>query len=201
MNINKYIESVDKFTYEELAFMLYMKGERDGYRKVTDKTKWREPVMAEKLGHKAHKAISAGAGSDEYGSDAYDEKNDMYAEYKTVAICDDDELSRRKLLGMKSKTGREVKSYEFKGIYNGAYTDEAITEYAKKDHYFGVFFKEICVMIIKPKTEKLIEQLTYNHVNRKKGKSTNLNTAKFLLDDFDNYEIAFDNRKFLRDYV
>ena len=59
MNIQEITQS---FSYEQLANALYLKGEQDGFVKVTDKTKWREPVMADKLGHKAHSKISAGAG-------------------------------------------------------------------------------------------------------------------------------------------
>ena len=81
---------IENLTYEELANALYLKGEKDGYSKVTDKTKWREPVIAEKLGHIAHKKISAGAGTLEYGSDAKDENNGIYAEYKSKSIEDDD---------------------------------------------------------------------------------------------------------------
>ena len=41
----------EEFSYEEIAHALYLKGEKDGYSKITDKSKWHEPVMAEKLGH------------------------------------------------------------------------------------------------------------------------------------------------------
>ena len=76
----------ETLTYEQLASALYLKGEIDGFEKVTDKTKWREPVMADKLGHKAHTKISAGAGKDEYGSDAIDLNTGRYAEYKSQAV-------------------------------------------------------------------------------------------------------------------
>ena len=59
MNLEAVKSLADQLTYEELAAALYVKGEIDGFHKVTDKTKWREPVMAEKLGHKAHTKISA----------------------------------------------------------------------------------------------------------------------------------------------
>ena len=85
MNIE---EVANNFTYEQLASALYRKGELDGFPKVTDKTKWREPVMADKLGHIAHEKISAGAGKDEYGSDAFDPSKEKYAEYKSQAIVE-----------------------------------------------------------------------------------------------------------------
>ena len=40
---------IENSTYEELANALYLKGEKDGFSKVTDKTKWREPVILKKL--------------------------------------------------------------------------------------------------------------------------------------------------------
>lgn len=186
------------FSYEELANAMYLKGNIDGFQKVTDKTKWREPVMAEKLGHIAHTKISAGAGSDEYGSDARDPKTGRFAEYKSSAINDTDETTVRKILGLPGKKGRTVKSYEIMGIYNGAYKDSAIDAYSKIDHYFGVFFQEMCVMIARVDTPEVIRQLTENNNNRKPGATTNLNTVKVSFDDVDKYEIVYDNREYLK---
>jgi len=184
-------------SYEELANALYMKGKMDGYSKVTDKTKWREPVMADKLGHIAHTKISAGLNSDEYGSDAYDPTNKIYAEYKTTAISDDDEASIRKILNMPSKSGRTVKAATIGGVYNGAYKDSAIEAYSKIDHYFGIFFEEICVLIAKIPTDEVIRQLTHNNQNRKVGATTNLSTVSVPLSDA---EIVYDNRQYLNKF-
>lgn len=179
------------YTYEQLAHALYQKGEADGYSKVTDKTKWREPVMAEKLGHKAHAKISAGAGSDEYGSDAYDADGNIYAEYKSQAIKD---KQVRNLLGLKEGK-RTYAPLTVTGVYNGAYKESAIEAYSKVDHYFGVFYKEMCVMIIKPNTNEVINQLVTNNNNRKPGATTNLNSVKINLADKHLYELVYDNRE------
>ena len=61
-----------------------------GFPKGTDKTKWREPVMAEKLGHTAHSKISAGKGKDEYGNDATTQEKGKYVEYKSSALSEKD---------------------------------------------------------------------------------------------------------------
>ena len=186
---------IANISYEDLAHALYIKGMKDGYKKVTDKTKWREPVMADKLGHIAHTAISAGAGSDEYGSDAYDAKNKIYAEYKTTSISDGDEATLRKLLNLPSKSGRKVKEFGIGGIYNGAYKQSAIDAYSKIDHYFGVFYQERCVLIAKIPTDIVIEQLTHNNNNRKAGQSTNLSGVGVPLSQA---EIVYDIRSELQ---
>lgn len=196
---NTATELATTYTYEELAHALYLKGFLEGFQKVTDKTKWREPVMADKLGHVAHTKISAGAGSAEYGSDAFDPKTGNYAEYKSSAINDNDETTVRKLLNMPGKGGRKNQAYKIGGIYNGAYKDSAIEAYSKIDHYFGVFFQEKCVMIARIKTSEVIRQLTENNANRGEGKTTNLNAVAVSFDDTDNYEIVYDNREQLRE--
>ena len=67
------------------AHMLAVIGKQLGYPKITDKTKWREPIMADILGHTAFKKISAGKDSDKYGADAQ-VSDDLMAEYKTKAL-------------------------------------------------------------------------------------------------------------------
>jgi hypothetical protein len=189
---------VENYSYEELAHALYAKGEKDGYKKVTDKTKWREPVMAEKLGHDAHKAISAGKNSNKYGSDAFDSKKGMMAEYKTKALSEkDNEI--KKLLGKPGKNGRPLTPLKAVGIYNGAYTQEAIDKYAKIDHYFGLFHKEKCVLIIKPNTSEVIKQLQAGY-NKKKlsGGTTNLNTVSICLGDQSLYSVEYKNDEFFK---
>ena len=62
--------NIKDYTLEQLANALYTKMDSLGFSKGTDKSKWREPVMAEKMGHTAHPKISAGKGKSEYGSDA-----------------------------------------------------------------------------------------------------------------------------------
>lgn len=181
-------------SYEELAAALYMKGLQDGYPKITDKTKWREPVMADKLGHIAHEKISAGAGKDEYGSDAYDEINEVYAEYKSNAI-DDKKLNNLLERPMGNK-GKKYVPLKVSGVYNGAYKEEALVAYEKVDHYFGIFYQEQCVMIIKPKTEIVMAQLRANNAKRKPGQTTNLNTVTIDLGDVSTYDIAYKKESF-----
>lgn len=184
---------LESYTYEQLAHALYLKGERDGYQKVTDKTKWREPVMAEKLGHTAHTKISAGKNSEKYGSDAYDSSNDVYAEYKTKALKESD---LRNLFQVSRPRGGTYAPLTVDGVYNGAYKAEAIEAYSEIDHYFGVFYKEQCVLIIRPNTEEVISQLTKNHNARKPGQTTNLNTVKIRLSDKSLYTVAYRNDSF-----
>ena len=187
------MENFEKFTYEEIANMLYLKGEKDGYSKITDKSKWHEPVMAEKLGHTAHKKISAGAGSLEYGSDAKDVSNEIYAEYKAKCAVDKD---LGQLLGKVKykKTGERYVPFTVPGIYNGAYKDDAIEKYSKIDHYFGVFYKELCILIIKVNTDYVIETLRNGMLKMTEGKTKNLNTVEVNLGDTHLYEVAYKNK-------
>ena len=186
------MNNFEDFTYEELANMLYLKGEKDGYSKITDKSKWHEPVMANKLGHTAHKKISAGAGSLEYGSDAKDDSNGIYAEYKAKCAVDKD---LGQLLGKVKykKTGERYVPFTVPGIYNGAYKEDAIVKYSKIDHYFGVFYKELCILIIKVNTEYVIETLRNGMLKMTEGKTKNLNTVEVNLGDTHLYEVAYRN--------
>ena len=51
---------INQYTVEELANALYRKCQSLEVKKGTDKTKWREIVIAEKLGYIVHSKISAG---------------------------------------------------------------------------------------------------------------------------------------------
>jgi hypothetical protein len=183
-----------QFTYEELAHALYAKGKADGFHKVTDKTKWRELVLAEKLGHKALPKISSGKGTQGYGSDAVDHANNRKAEYKSKAI-EDQELRNLFRLPRGNK-GKTYASLVVGGVYNGAYTHEAVDVYETIDHYFGVFYEELCVLIIKPHTAEVVRQLRTELDRRaaldKKG-STNLNTVSIDLDHTHLYTVAYKN--------
>lgn len=185
------IELSARYSFEELAHALYLKGESKEYSKITDKTKWREPVLAEKLGHKAHAKISAGAGSDEYGSDAFDESTGKFAEYKSKAIVENE---LRNLYQTEKGNGKRFAPLTVTGVYNGAYKESAIEAYSKIDHYFGVFYKEVCLLIIKVKTEEVIRQLRENNAKRKPGATTNLNSVKIGLNEVDKYDIVYDVR-------
>lgn len=185
------------FTLEEIANALYQKMEDAGFPKGTDKSKWREPVMAEKLGHTAHTKISAGKGSDDYGSDAttIDGKK---AEYKSNAI---EERSLRNLLQLpKGDKGKTFAALKVSGVYNGYNSnyETASVKYAAIDHYYGVFYKERCVLIIKPHTDEVMKQLNSNYAKFavKKSGTTNLNTVTINLANTDTYEVAYKNEDF-----
>lgn len=180
---------INNFSYEDLAHALYLKGERDGVHKITDKTQWREFVIADKLGHTAFDKISAGKGSDKYGADAY-EADGQTAEYKSKSI-NDKEVRNLTRQVRNHNTGLRFSALKVPGVYNGAYTQDAIDAYSKHNHYFGVFWKERCVLIIKPTTDYVISTLTENNNNRKDGATTNLNSVVVDLDDVSNYEIAY----------
>ena len=188
----------EEFSYEEIAHALYLKGEKDGYSKITDKSKWHEPVMAEKLGHIAHKKISAGAGSLEYGSDAKDFNNEIYAEYKAKSIVYEDLKNLFEKVRY-VKSGKTYVPLTVPGIYNGAYKDNAIEKYSKIDHYFGVFYKELCILIIKVDTEYVIETLKTGMLKQTEGKTKNLNTVEVNLGDTHLYEVAYKNETWWQD--
>lgn len=195
MNLEAVKSLSEQLSYEELAAALYVKGELDGFHKVTDKTKWREPVMAEKLKHVAHSKISAGAGSDEYGSDAWDPSREKFAEYKSKAI-EDKQLNNLFQRIRYAKTGKRFSSLKVEGVYNGAYKQSALDAYAEVDHYYGVFYKETCMLIIRPNTDEVIRQLTYNNNRRKPGQTTNLNTVKIDLADKSLYTVVYQNPEY-----
>jgi len=195
MNLEAVKSLSEQLSYEELAAALYVKGELDGFHKVTDKTKWREPVMAEKLGHKAHTKISAGAGSDEYGSDAWDPSREKFAEYKSKAI-EDKQLNNLFQRIRYAKSGKRFSSLKVEGVYNGAYKQSALDAYAEVDHYYGVFYKETCMLIIRPNTDEVIRQLTYNNNRRKPGQTTNLNTVKIDLSNKSLYTVVYQNPEY-----
>lgn len=188
-----------QYTYEELAHALYVKGKQDGFFKVTDKTKWRELVLAEKLGHKALPKISSGKNTEGYGSDAVDNQSGKKAEYKSKAL-EDGEL--RNLLQLpKGNKGKTFAPLTVGGVYNGAYNHEAVDAYVNIDHYFGIFYEELCVLVIKPHTAEVIRQLRAELDRRaassKKG-STNLNTVSINLNDTHLYEVAYKNEEWFQ---
>ena len=189
-------EIAEKYTYEQLAAALYAKGLSDGYGNVTTHSKWRELIMAEILGHESHaNLIDPNAPS----SDAYDEKNDICAEYKSQTIKDD---ALRNLLKeevvFKNGNTKTFASLKAVGIYNGAYKQENIDKCKVVDHYFGVFHNEECLLIIKPNRDEVIRQLEVNLESRKKKGSkgpTTLSQVFIDLDDTHLYEVYHDRRE------
>lgn len=182
-----------QFTYEELAHALYTKGKKNGYRKITDKTKWREAVIAEKLGHIAFEKISAGKNSDRYGADATNPVSGKKAEYKSQALLDN-QISNLLQKVKSAKSGTRYSSLIICGVYNGAYTHEAVNRYMHHEHYYGVFYEERCLMIIRPKQKIVIDQLRAEIDRRektRKSRTTNLNTVRIHLADKHTYDIAW----------
>ena len=196
--MSKVTNLIDNYSYEDLAHALYLKGERDGYQKITDKTQWREQVIAEKLGHKAFEKISAGKGSEKYGADAYEGDGIQTAEYKSKAITDSEVRNLTEKI-RNPKTGLKFTPLKVPGVYNGAYTDEAIEAYSKHNHYFGVFWKEKCVLIIKPNTNFVIDTLTVNNNNRKEGATTNLNSVVVPLGDTSLYDVVYKDENWFQE--
>jgi len=187
---------VDNFTIEELSRALYQKCERRGIHKGTDKTKWREAVTADKLNHNVFEKISAGKDSDKYGADAYDPLADKNAEYKSQAIVDKEV---RNLCEHKKNSGSRFSPLTIRGVYNGAYTQEAIDSYYKNDHYFTTFYKEEPLIICRIDPDivrnQLEDGLSKMEEKRKAGKkvTTNCNSVSVSLGDTDSYEISYRN--------
>jgi len=178
-----------QFSVDNWANGLYLSTEELGMQKGTDKTQWREASMAGKLRHKVHPKISSGAGSDEYGSDALNEETGKFSEYKSNAVVDRQLRNFYEL--PKGNNGQTFAPLVVKGVYNGAYKESAIEAYTKIDHYFGVFWKEEVLLIIKVNTDEVIRQLTENNAKRKPGKTTNCNNVSISLRDIHLYEIAY----------
>ena len=192
---------ITQYTLEELANALYCNMDSLGFSKGTDKSKWREPVMAEKMGHTAHPKISAGKGKSEYGSDATTPTG--FGEYKTAILKD---LDLRNLLGKvrNAKTGAKFTPYSVTGVYNGYNSnyETASVEYAKIEHYYGLFYKEECVLIIKVNTDYVMEQLNKNYdryaerVVAGEKVTTNCNSVTVNLRDTHLYTVVYKNQEF-----
>jgi len=198
MENNMDAELIEQISYH--AQMLASLGKKAGYNKITDKTKWREVVMAGKLHHQAFEKISAGKNSDKYGADAFDSNANKMAEYKSSAIEDEDLKNLLQKVRNK-KTGSRYKSLTVGGVYNGAYNHESVDRYTSHDHYFGIFYDEKCLLIIKPKTEYVITVLR-DGVNKMlaKGKgTTNLNTVKVNLSDKHLYDVVYRDDKWFEE--
>ena len=183
-------------TIEEIARALYLKCENYGLQKGTDKTKWREAVTAELLNHDVFEKISAGKDSDQYGADARNPLTGKKAEYKSQAI-----LSKeiRNLCEHKKNSGGNFSPLTIRGVYNGAFYQEAIDSYYKNEHYFTTFYKEqpllICQIDPEVVRSQLEDGLAKMEENRKAGKkvTTNCNTVKVSLSDTDSYKICYRN--------
>lgn len=188
-----------QFSFEELANALYRKGKAAGFHKITDKTKWREPVMADKLGHQAFTKISAGKNSDKYGADADNPATGKKAEYKSAAL--EDRQLRNLLKLPKGNKGKTFSSFTAGGVYNGAYSHAAVDRYQDHEHYFGLFYEELCVLIIRVKNSEVERQLREEidrRAEKATGGSTNLNTVSINLDHTHLYEVAYKNEQWFQ---
>ena len=189
--------NLNQFTIEELANALYLKCEERGIHKGTDKTKFREAVIADKLGFTTHAKISAGKDSDAYGSDAFDADGNA-AEFKSKAL---DESDLKNLFQLSYGNGKTYAPLKVSGVYNGYNSnyETASVAYAEIDHYFALFYKEKCVLIIKVNTDYVMNCLNENYnkfVAKGKKGSTNLNSVIISLGDVDNYTVAYRNEEF-----
>ena len=186
------------FTYEQLAHALYMKGLDEGYSKITDKTGWRENVMGEILGHKVYKRISSGAGTAGEGSDAKCKTTGRRAEYKTKALEDKD---LRNLFQRPRSKNRTYAPLKVSGVYNNAMKPGAVDSYSLIDHYFGVFYREECVMIIKVDTSYVTSSLreAINHKIKTGSHTTNLCSVSVSLGDKTHHEVVYRKESFFAD--
>ena len=187
------------YTFEELQHATYMKGLARGIHKITDKTGWRECVIADLLDHEVYAKISSGAGTLGEGSDALNKRTGKRSEYKSQAIEKD---NIKNLLQKTYKRGDKIKTYvplKIRGIYNNAMKSGAIESYKEIDHYFGLFYREKCVLIIRVETEYVISSLKEQVIKRKNASSTNLCTVTVDLGKKELYDVVYDNRKWLRE--
>jgi hypothetical protein len=189
----------DKFSFEDLAHALYVKGKALGFAKVTDKTKWRELVMAEKLGHRAFPRISSGRHTVNYGADADNLESGLKAEYKSQALED---VNLRNLLQLtRGSQALKYSALVATGVYNGAYTLEAVQSYRDKEHYFGLFYEELCVLILKIHNNEVEQQLTEGLSRQQQStqkKTTNLNSVRVRVSNTDQgtdqYQVVYKNQ-------
>jgi len=185
------------------AHMLAVLGKKIGYENITDKTKWREVIMAGILGHIAFKKMSAGKKSDKYGSDAHDPIRDLNAEYKSKAVKES-ELNNLFQRIKNKKTNSCYTPIVISGVYNGAYNYEIVNKYSKHDHYFGVFYEEMCVLIIKVKTDYVIETLqkgVAKMLAKKNKTTTNGNSVAVSLGNTHLYEVVYRNEEWFKNNV
>lgn len=190
---------VENMTLEQLAHALYARMETMGYKKGTDKTKWREVVVADKLGHNAHATISSGTSDNSvnYGSDATT-VDGTKAEYKSMAI-EDGQL--RNLYEQQKTAKTKYVALTAEALYNGYISnrDTAFPKYLEIEHYIGVFYKEECLAITKVKTDVVMDQLeeAYNkYVARGRKGTTNCARVHVKLGDPETNEIVYWNDKY-----
>lgn len=169
MNFNS-IEEAIEWHIEQIHILF----REEGISKPLDKSKWREYVVAKKIGHEVHKKASAGALSEQYGSDATDTQSVLH-EYKSKTLSPRQEKlfdngSLNATIGM---------------VYNGAYKEGAIEAYKRVKHKLTLFSETTgkLVAVIEVPTKEVVSQLQANLENMQsqikagKKKTTNCNTV------------------------
>jgi hypothetical protein len=151
--------------------------------------------MGEILGHQVYKTISSGCGTLGEGSDALCAATGIRAEYKTKAL---EEKDLRNLFERSYGHGKNYAPLRISGVYNNAMKPGILDKYAKIDHYFGCFYREKCVLIIKVDTEHVIDSLEYEIEKKiqKKSTTTNLCSVPVSLRDTHLYEIVHKDQDF-----
>ena len=195
--------SASDFTLSQLSLLLFEKGLLLGFDNVFDKTKIREIMVAEKLGHKVHSTVIAGKGTINYGSDATDPITGKKAEYKSRTLRSKD--LRNLFREVKFKNGQRFAPYTLKGVYNGFNSnfESASIEYEKVNHYFSLFWRENPVAIYHIDTDYVMNMLidNYNHWNRNGRKGTsNCNTVTIQLEtQSDYYTVEYIDERFFNE--
>lgn len=194
------------FTLSQLSLLLFEKGLLLGFDNVFDKTKIREIMVAEKLGHKVHSTVIAGKGTINYGSDATDPVTGKKAEYKSQT------LKSKNLRNLFQKIRNPKSGIRFQpltliGMYNGFNSnfESASVEYEKVDHYFSLFWRENPVAIYHIDTDYVMNSLidNYNHWNNNGRQGTsNCNSVKIKLEyQSDYYEVKYIDENFFTTYA
>ena len=167
---------------------------------ILDKNKYREFQTAGALQHSMFTSASGGKNSeDTYGADAHD-ANGKKCEYKSYTLVEECRTIKpkgavRKLIS-RFHNKQEI---AFVGVYNGAYTHEAIDRYRKVTHYFTAYIGTQPLLTIKVPTEEIIRQLTHNLETSTK-KTTNANSVRVTghIGDFD---VVWRNEELIREVL
>lgn len=191
------------FHVSQLSLLLHEKGLLLGHTNIFDKTKIREVLVAEKLGHIVHDKVIAGKGTINYGSDATD-ANGKKAEYKSQTLRSKDLRNLFQEIRY-PKTGQRYAPLRIKGVYNGFNSnyESASVQYAKVDHYYSLFWKENVVAIYQIDTyyvmNMLIDNFTKWHNNGRQGTS-NCNTVQIQLElQSDYYTVKYIDERFFNE--
>jgi hypothetical protein len=192
--------SANDFTLSQLSLLLFEKGLLLGFDNVFDKTKIREIMVAEKLGHEVHSTVIAGKGTINYGSDATDPVTGKKAEYKSQTLRSKD--LRSLFQEIKFKNGQRYAPLTLSGVYNGFNSnyESASVEYEKVDHYFSLFWRENPVAIYHIDTDYVMNMLIDNYNkwdnNGRRGTS-NCNSVKIQLESqSDYYKVKYIDENF-----